>query len=216
MGTSPANFPRLILSLCLGSAIVFPTLYQPFLNRIYDYLFTSPIYLASTFETLWTVICYAIIEPAYTFKYAHSPQLRLAVQKDAGTTKPIPKLRRPQHRIKESLTYIAPLLLFDLTMIKKFSGVPVHDMAISGNYDPNTVSLRGNFLAPSLHRFTLSSPLQIKRALPHAPPTSRQLILQLATSILIYDTVFFFFPPSPPQAPYAQQDSLLASQARGN
>ena len=185
--------PRVFLCLMLGSALAIPVLYQPLLDALYGYLLTSTLYRSSTFETLWTVIIYAIIEPMYTYKFAHNPQLRLAVKKDGNPAKQRPKTRRPEHRIKEVLTYIAPLLLLDLTMIKKFGGVSVSDMAISGNYDPNNMSMGGNFLAPSLHRFTLDSPLQLTRALPPMPPTSRQLVLQLATSILIYDTVFFFF-----------------------
>lgn len=191
--SSSVLLPRFVLSLALGSAIAFPSLYQALLDALYSYLYTSFIYRASTFETWWTVIWYAGIEARYTTKFASHPRLRLAVQKDGQLTKPRPKMQRPTHRIREGLTYIAPLLLLDLTMIKKFSDVPIYDMAVSGNHDSNTVSIRGNFLAPSLHRFTLDSPLQTTRALPHTPPSSRQLILQLATSILIYDTVFFFF-----------------------
>ncbi len=190
---SSAFLPRLFLGLMLASAIAFPASYQRFLDSTYAYLLTSSLYRASTFETFWTVIIYAVIEPIYTYRYAHNPQLRLAVQKEGNPARRIPKMRRPQNRIKEGLTYIAPLLLLDLTMIKKFGGVSVTDMALSGNYDLNSVSMRGNFLAPSLHRFTLASPLQTTRALPDTAPTSRQLVFQLATSIVIYDTVFFLF-----------------------
>lgn len=185
--------PRLFLSLLLGNAIAFPTLCQPALDQIYASLTTSPIYKSSTFETLWTVILYAIIEASYTHKFGHNPQLRLANQKDAKHRRPLPKMQRPKKRVMEGLTYIGPLLLLDLTMIKKFSGVTVREMAISGNYDPDTVKMRGNFLAPTLHNFALDSPLQTQRALPPAAPTSRELVVQLVTSILIYDTVFFFF-----------------------
>ena len=190
---SSAFLPRLFLGLTLASALAFPASYQRFLDSTYAYLLTSSLYRASTFETFWTVVIYAVIEPIYTYRYGHNPQLRLAVQREGNPAKHIPKMRRPQKRIKEGLIYIAPLLLLDLTMIKKFGGVSVTDMALSGNYDPNNVSMRGNFLAPSLHRFTLASPLQTTRALPATAPTSRQLVFQLATSIVIYDTVFFFF-----------------------
>ena len=183
---------RLLLAGILGSAVAFPALYQPFLDRLYAYLLTSSIYRSSTFETFWTVICYAIIEVSYTYRFGHNPHLRLAVQKDAGNKK-LPKLQRPKHRVAEGLTYMAPLLILDLTMIKKFGGVTVRDMAISGNYDPVKISMRGNFLAPSLHHFTWDSPLQTIRALPLASPSSRQLVLQLTASILIYDAVFFWF-----------------------
>ena len=185
--------PRSVLFLILGSAIAFPAFYQPFIDRLYDCLLTSAVFRSSTFETWWTVLCYAVIEGTYVSKFVHSPESRLAVRRDGDIAKPRSKMRRPMRRVREGLTYIAPLLLLDLTMIKKFSKVSIDDIALSGNYDPNTVSVGGNFLAPTLHRFTLDSPLQTTRALPRVAPTSRQLILQLVASILIYDTVFFLF-----------------------
>ena len=186
--------PRLCLVLLLGSALFFPSIYQPCLDQSYSFLYASNLYRLSTFETLWTVLCYAVIEPLYTYKFAHNPQLRLAIQNDKDSTnRNLPKLRRPSQRIREGITYMAPLLLLDLTMIKKFGSVPVRDMALSGNYDPDIVAIRGNFLAPNLHRFTLDSPMQTWRALPHIPPTSRQLVIQLAASFFIYDALFFLF-----------------------
>jgi len=153
-----ALVPRLCLGLLVGSALLVPSVYQPYLDIAYAYLYTLQLYKSSTFETFWTVLCYAIIEPLFTYRFGHNPHLRLAVQNDRDTAQPkLPKLQRPSKRSREGL---APLLLLDLIMIKKFSGVPVEDMAFSGNYDPNTVAMRGNFLAPTLHRFTLNSPFQ--------------------------------------------------------
>ncbi|KAL8910120.1 MAG: hypothetical protein Q9171_004581 [Xanthocarpia ochracea] len=201
-----ATAPRLALGLLFGCAIAFPQLFQPVLDDAYAYLLSSSIYRSSTFETFWTVIVYAIAEGSYIYRFIHYPQLRLAnLKKVAEGHKPIPKLQRPKNRVREGFTYIAPLLLMDLTMIKKFGGVSVRDMAISGNYDPNTLSIRGNFLAPTLHHFTLHSPLQTQRALPPLPPTSRQLVVQLAASILIYDTAFFFFHLALHKLPYVSR-----------
>ncbi|KAL8761233.1 MAG: hypothetical protein Q9184_002637 [Pyrenodesmia sp. 2 TL-2023] len=189
--------PRSLLLLLIGSSIVKPEIYQPGLDLLYISLRHSSIYTASTFETWWTVITYAIVEVSYVYRYAHNPHLRLANRKADGTTscKPIPKLQRPRQRIIEGLTYIFPLLLLDLTLVKKYGGVPVHDMARSGNYHLSslTKTIHGTFLAPTLHNFTLSSPLQTRRALPVSPPTSRDLVLQLATSLFIYDALFFGF-----------------------
>lgn len=192
---SPTAFvPRLCLGFLLGSLLLFPSIYQPYLDKVYAYLYTSPLYNSSTFETFWTVLCYAVIEPLYIVKFGRNPHLRFAVRNDNGSAeRKLPKLRRPSERLTEGLTYIAPLLLLDLTMIKKFSGVPVHEMALSGNYDSEPVAMQGNFLAPTLHRFTLDSPVQTQRALPPLPPTTRQLVLQLAASFFIYDAVFFLF-----------------------
>ncbi|KAL8941109.1 MAG: hypothetical protein Q9216_002441 [Gyalolechia sp. 2 TL-2023] len=158
--------------------------------------FASALALSSTFETWWTVLIYAVIEVSYTYRFAHNPQLRLVNRNNGdNASKPIPKMRRPKNRVIEGLTYISPLLLLDLTLIKKYGGVTVQDMALSGNYDLSslTKTIHGTFLAPTLHNFTLSSPLQTRRALPVAPPTSRELALQLVASLFIYDALFFGF-----------------------
>jgi cholesterol 25-hydroxylase len=120
-------------------------------------------------------------------------------------------MRRASRRKLEALTYIIPLLILDLTMIKKFADVPLPAMLLSGNYDPSilisTASLPNSttafkaygshrhttFLVPTLHNFTSLSPLQTRRALPGISPTSRRLALELITSFLIYDTLFFIF-----------------------
>ena len=189
-----ALIPRICLALVFGSALLFPSIHQPYLDRCYAYLYTSRLFKSSTFETFWTVLCYALFEPLYTYRFAHNPQLRFAIQNDESQAKRnLPKMQRPSKRIGEGIIYMAPLLLLDLTMIKKFGGVPLPDMALSGNYDPDKVAIRGNFLAPTLHRFTLESPLQVRRALPPLPPSSRQLVLELVTSFFIYDSVFFLF-----------------------
>ncbi|KAL8643742.1 MAG: hypothetical protein Q9226_008147 [Calogaya cf. arnoldii] len=188
--------PRVLILVLSGSSIAAPDMYQPVLDAIYTSLRQSPPFTTSTFETWWTVIIYAIIEGTYTYRFARNPQLRLVNRgKDSIGTKPIPKMQRPKHRIFEGLTYISPLLLLDLTLIKKYAGVSVHDMALSGNYNLSslTKTIHGTFLAPTLHNFTTSSPLQTRRALPVSPPSSRELALQLLTSLFIYDTLFFFF-----------------------
>ena len=199
--------PRAVLVVMLASMVIWPSIYQNLLDSIYKYLLASAIYRASIFETVWTVLLYSLVEMVYTRRFGHHPQLRLVNQsKNSGiVAKPPPQMRRPKHRLLEGLTYVAPLLLLDFTMIKKFGGVAVQDMALSGNYDPSTVKMRGNFLAPSLHRFTWDSPLQTQRALPRTPPSSRQLVLELATSILIYDTVFFWFHLALHKVPYLRR-----------
>ena len=189
--------PRFLVTLLLGSSVALPDIYQPALNVLYTSLRHSSIYTASTFETWWTVIIYAFIEASYTYRFGHEPQLRLANREGNGSKspKPIPKMQRPKNRLAEGLTYILPLLLLDLTLIKKYGGVSVHDMAMSGGYDLSsmTKTIHGTFLAPTLHNSTLSSPLQTRRALPAAPPTSRDVVLQLTASLFIYDTLFFGF-----------------------
>lgn len=194
-------YPRLMLGSLLFVAIFIPSVFQPLLSHLYSFLYQSSFYRFSGFETIETVLCYIIIEPLYTYKFGRNPQLRIDVR-DAGLQltdrgKPkVPKMRRPSKRMGELMTYVSPLLLMDFTMIKKFAGVPVSDIRQTGGYRPLTdaemESISASFLLPTLHNFSWRSPLQLRRALPPLPPTSRRLVLELMTAFFIYDALFFF------------------------
>lgn len=202
MSRSHANILRAIFVVFGTGAVLFPDLYQPSLDRLWLFLRHNAIYKSSTFETFWTVFCYAVIEPWMTVVFLQHPEWRLATKNKRQNT-PITRphgMRRPSRRILEGLTYILPLLCLDLTMIKKFADVPIEQMLLSGNYDPQLAQYRcrGNtcyshFLMPSIHNFSLSSPLQTRRALPDQAPSSRRLVLELIASFVIYDAVFFAF-----------------------
>lgn len=138
---------------------------------------------------------------------------------DSVTMPKLPKMKRPSKRLREVFLYVSPLLFLDFTMIKKFADTPINDIRTSGGYMPVFAttaaalvveptetptgsfnitdtdaipkSISGSFLLPTLHNFTISSPLQLERALPPVPPTSRRLVLELAASFFIYDMVFF-------------------------
>ena len=203
-------WPRVILgSLAIGSTC-FSDALQPALSRLYSSLYNSSFYQLSSFETIETVLFYALIELSFTYKFAHSPSLRLD-QRNGPTSSnssstDLPKMIRPQHRKLEILTYIAPLLAMDLTMIKKFNGVSVSAIRQSGNYPAfpedymysNDTSSCGkrvstHFLLPTLHNFTMASPLQTRRALPIQAPTARELVAQLMLAFALYDALFFLF-----------------------
>lgn len=188
------------LRFCLGgifaSAILFPAVYQPLLDGIWSWLQSNAVYRLSTFETLWTVTFYAFIEGFTVVLFLRRPEWRFTRTKEG---RPHPRgMRRLSRRLGEIITYVAPLLLLDLTMIKKFADVPLERMLESGNYQFNHSQHhdhghRATFLVPSLHNMTVASPLQTQRALPIIPPTSRRVALELAASLVIYDGLFFLF-----------------------
>ncbi len=225
---------RTICGLLVIAAVAYPSFYQPVLTATYNYLYSSSFYRLSSFETILTILSYGIIEPGFTYQFAHRPDLRIDVRpgtpqvlpkatgkKSSNTTHlcdervampQLPKMKRPSKRLRDILIYAGPLLLLDLTMIKKFANTPINDIRVSGGYSPispafvepvsgGIPSLNGtggpsksistSFLLPTLHNFTISSPLQLERALPPVPPTSRRLILELFTSLFIYDALFF-------------------------
>ncbi|CAK3962449.1 cholesterol 25-hydroxylase [Lecanosticta acicola] len=190
-------YGRAFSVVLFASAVLAPQLWQPFMTVTWAYLRSWSVYKWSTFETLWTVFCYAAIEPYLTVVFFKHPEWRIAHEKQTAKTPPKPKgMRRPARRGLEALTYVAPLLMLDLLMIKKFANVSLEDMLQSGNYDPSLASAGGHkatFLVPSLHNFSLASPLQTTRALPVEPPSSRRLALELVTSLVIYDALFFAF-----------------------
>lgn len=195
-------FPRLLIGALVVTCILFPSLYNHSISSLYRYLYKSRFYNLSTFETIETFMLYAILEPLYTVKFWNNPGLRLDIRgsnpKGLGDGSEIPnwpRMRRPSRRLREMVTFAAPLLLMDLTMIKKFAGVSLPDIRRSGGY--NAVPsydqrISASFLAPTIHNFSLSSPLQLARALPVEPPSSRRLLLELIVSFFIYDMLFFF------------------------
>lgn len=202
MSNLQATILRGTLVSVATSAVLFPGFYQPILDRAWHTLRNNAIYKSSTFETFWTVFSYAVIEPWMTVIFLQHPEWRLAAnnKKSDGPLARPHGMRRPSRRLLEGLTYVLPLLCLDLTMIKKFADVPLEDMLASGNYDPELARHRckgntcySNFLMPSLHNFSLSSPLQTQRALPEQAPSSKRLVLELIASFVIYDAVFFAF-----------------------
>jgi len=198
---SSTLIPRLVLGSLLATAILIPYIYHPLIRTVYTNLYNSSFYRLSTFETIETLLCYAIIEPLFTYKFGHSPSRRIDVRnsgaKPGATTPKLPRMKRPTRRLHELLIYAAPLLFLDLTLIKKYTEVPLSAIRTSGGYSPIPPTataipkISSSFLAPTIHHFTPTSPLQLTRALPPTIPSSRRLVLELATSLIIYDTLFF-------------------------
>lgn len=197
---------RIVFGSLFVSAILFPAFYQPFLDALWHWLRKTTWYRLSTFETLWTLSLYGVIEPSLTVVFLQHPEWRFAVQdKKQDNARRPHGMRRPLRRLGEIALSVAPQLLMDLIMIKKFADVPLAAMLESGNYYSAAAALSGHhnsttssgyrstFLVPTLHNITLSSPLQTQRALPSLPPTSRRTALELAASFFIYDTLFFLF-----------------------
>lgn len=181
------------------TTLLFPSLWQPLLSSSWAYLLRSRFYNLSIFETVWTLLSYVFFEIVYNVKFVQHLEMRLGVLSarpcgDFKAPKP-PPMRVPWKRLGELTTYVAPLLAIDLTMIKKFAGVPLADIRRSGGFD-STLSdgtIRASFLAPTLDNPSLSSLFQLIRALPPERPTSRRLLLELIASLLFYDSLFFFF-----------------------
>ena len=210
MNLATASKIRLVLLPALATAVLVPSIHQPFLDRLWSFLVSTSAYNWSTFETLWTVFCYAAIEVPITVVFIKHPEWRFMPPKP-GAKRTKPKgMRRPSRRMIEILRYMAPLMALDLIMIKKFADVPMEDIILSGGYDlvSSSPSFNGTtspatatssslppktFLVPTLHKFSPSSPLQLVRALPASAPSSRRLVLELAGSFLVYDALFFFF-----------------------
>ena len=194
--------PRLIVGILVVTGILFPSFYNHTISSLYSHLYKSRFYNLSTFETIETFLVYAVLEPLYTVRFTHNPGLRLDVRgwksKDLRENPENPKwprMRRPSRRLREMAIFAAPLLLMDLTMIKKFAGVSLADIRKSGGYDAvpsQDQRISASFLAPTIHKFGLSSPLQLARALPIEPPSSRRILLELIVSFFIYDMLFFF------------------------
>lgn len=183
---------RLVICISVLSLLFLPELVQPELDHAYRYLRHAPLFTASYFETLWTVTVYAVLEPSYTVQFVRNPSRRLdAPRPDARR----PSMRRPSKRLGEMARYVAPLLGMDLVLMKKYAGVAARDNLVVGGWDPDAdahvAGYSTSFLRPRFHHFTWSSPLQLRRALPPDPPSSRRLVVELVVALVIYDALFF-------------------------
>lgn len=206
---------RLLLGGIVVSAILLPRIWEPVVTGFYQSLRNWYLFQCSFFETIETLFVYGLIEPIYTAVYARHPANRIDIRarsthlytdKRQLTKKnqpPLPKMKRPWHRFRELFTFMSPLLLLDLTMIKKYANVDVAAIRESGGYGSVSVgnsstsssgtpdNISPYFLLPTLHNFTLQSPLQTARALPVEAPSSRRLALELIVSLFLYDALFF-------------------------
>lgn len=202
--------PRIIIGGLIFTAIVFPTLYSPITVSFYTWLLNSRIYNCSFFETGEILLFYAIIEPIYTFRFARNPSFRIDVRQQSNKAfKPLlPRLERPTKRLIEIGKSILPLATLDLILIKKYAGVPVSDIRRSGGYDAFPAGqgkISSSFLAPTFHKASWTSPLQLTRALPKDMPSSRRIILELLVAFFIYDTLFFFIHIAFHRIPYLRR-----------
>jgi len=194
--------PRFILGTIISTAVLLPSLYDPLISTLYAFLCDSTFYNFSVFETIEILLFYAVIEPLYTVKFIRNPSLRTDIRRPKSRSsesdaiyRKRPRMRRPSRRLLEIASSIAPQILLDLILVKKFAGVSLADITRSGGYEPietNDGHVSSSFLLPTMHNFSLSSPLQLRRALPANAPSSRRIVLELIISFFIYDTLFFF------------------------
>ena len=207
---STVTIPRIIIGTFISTTILLPTLYSPIVASVYTWLFNSRVYNCSLFETGEILLLYAIIEPIYTYRFAQNPSLRIDVRPQSGHgSKPLlPRLKRPTRRLIEIGKSVLPLATLDLILIKKYAGVAVPDIRRSGGYKPFPTgqgNISGSFLAPTLHKFSWSSPLQFVRALPTEIPSSRRIVFELLVAFFIYDTLFFFIHIAFHRVPYLRR-----------
>lgn len=194
--------PRLTLCMIVFTAVIHPSLYEPFMSNLWSYLSQTKLYRLSSFETIETIAVYTFVEIYYNTMFLCNPLLRFDLRgsKQSPATSPsegksnsprLPRMRLPHKRLGELAIYIVPLLTLDFTLIKKYAGVPVSEIRKSGGYPPIASSISSSFLLPTFHKFSFDSPLQLHRAIPNDAPSSRRLVLELITALFIYDALFF-------------------------
>jgi len=88
-----------------------PCAFQPFLSRLYAFLYDFSFYCFSGFETVETVLCYIIIEPLYTYKFGRNQHIRIGMrghklQKTNKGKPKVPKMRWPSKRMGELVTML--------------------------------------------------------------------------------------------------------------
>ncbi|GFZ44396.1 hypothetical protein JCM24511_02118 [Saitozyma sp. JCM 24511] len=196
---------RVVLCVTTSAAIAYPHLFQPAFDGIWVWLKARDLYNASIWETLLTISSYASIEAFYTSLVIDPSWGNKRIDLRPGRAHLYRNgtvLIRPYgRRLRELLEYALPLLFLDMTMVKKFAGVPLEDIINSGGYDlavgadardwATGMRIQPTWQVPTLHRFSLSNPVQLTRALPHSAPTSREVVLRVVGALVLYDFLFY-------------------------
>lgn len=153
--------------VCLSAAVMYSQVnrLQSFINATYGYLLTTWLFNSVYFETFFATFCYAVIIPLYPWlvdklrcfdKFKIHPSVHYEHISVAGI-------------MKMAVMYMAPLMLLDTFMVKKYYGV-----------DPSALVEKR------------TSWLQTTRALPQDPPSVFAVVFQLIASFLLFDVLFFF------------------------
>ena len=109
-------------------------------------------------------------------------------------------IRTLRRRLRELIEYAGPLFLLDLTMVKKFVGVPREEIIRSGGYVPSLnasvdsvtrLEIQPTWKVPTLHNFTWDNPVQLVRALPERAPSSREVVSGVLGALVLYDLFFY-------------------------
>jgi cholesterol 25-hydroxylase len=138
---------------------------QQLVNLIWSYLLRTWLFNSVYFETVWTACVYPpiLVSAAAMERVAWLRRYKLH-----------PASTVPQSRwrdvLLEAVTYMAPLLLLDTVMVKRYTGVGI---------DPAEWSARAAHW------------IQSTRALPSLPPTVLQMCAHLTLSFVLYDLLFF-------------------------
>jgi cholesterol 25-hydroxylase len=183
---------RLISILFLGIIYGCPHLLQTIVDDLYMYLYNSSVFRISSFETWWTVLWFMSLEDGYLWLSGLRTMQKYRI--DIRNGHPI-EIRRwvEMYRLRELFQYIIPVLMLDLTMIKKYSGVSLEKVAMVSRRDARELS--PSFLIINTGKassiWNLTSWIQTHRTLPETPPTIQRLITEVMVAVIIFDFLFF-------------------------
>ncbi|ORX35088.1 hypothetical protein BD324DRAFT_117845 [Kockovaella imperatae] len=213
-------FLRCGLFSIVSTALLFPAWYDPFLQQLWSFLKNRSLYNSSMWESFLTMFSYIIYEIFYTLLAINPKEPCTRIDRRPGESVDVRNhtevsgtshlhrngtvyIPSPRGRLREAIIYAAPVIFLDLIMVKKFVGVSKEDIIRSGGYSLSSTNssmdsvtrleIQQTWKVPTLHNFSWSSPVQLVRALPEAPPTSRQIVIGVIGALVLYD--FFFYVP---------------------
>ena len=138
---------------------------QYWIDRLYKWLLETQLYNSVYFETYYTTFCYGIIIAIYPWllnKSAYFDKFKISPSVTYESVS-------MWFILQSAMFYMAPLMVLDTFLVKKFSGV-----------DPSLWEQKGKVW------------IQYTRALPPKSPTIFQISYQLIFSFLLFDLLFFF------------------------
>ncbi|KAL4237002.1 hypothetical protein ACF0H5_005386 [Mactra antiquata] len=163
-GKTTVTYFRFISILVVIVSIYYKELLQLCIDKSYEFALTTWVFNSVYFETFLATFCYGVITAVYPwlidkFRCLDKYKIHPSVRYEEVTVLEI---------LKMGILYMAPLMLLDTFLVKKYHGVD-----------------------PSIWIDKRRTNIQTTRALPVIPPSTIGIVFQLFASFILYDALFF-------------------------
>lgn len=189
---------RVTLFILGGSALLGPSLYQPYLDYLWKALSNNILFRSATFEITYYVLCFVTSEAFYSAVYDRHPEWRLVSREKSAQPYRPQGMHSRIYRLYEVLIYMVSILVLNILVMKTLARSSSPETFLISKpvlleFDQSTFSSHAGQFRRFIYSLAHRTPYGLERHLPAEHPNSRRLVLEFCGTILLYDAGFFLF-----------------------